>query len=131
MTEFKKSIPPRPSPVPPQKGDPERKRLAALFLIPLVFFLILQLFVFPNIEVKRIPYSDFYQMVQHNPETHEITSAEMVEDVIRGKTAKGEFFQVNLPPNDPEMIPILRRNVPQFTVNPPQVFWRNLLYSVM
>src|SRR5207237_4643711 len=55
----------------------------------------------------------------------------LVEDAILGKLKNGNYFQVNIPANDPEMIPILRRNVPQFTVNPPQVFWKNLLYSVM
>ncbi|MBI3306856.1 MAG: ATP-dependent zinc metalloprotease FtsH [Candidatus Omnitrophica bacterium] len=55
----------------------------------------------------------------------------MVEDIIRGKLKTGAYFQVHVPTNDPELMPLLRKNVPQFTINPPQVFWRNLVYSVL
>ena len=126
------SIKPGNMPPPPGKGtDPERKRLVALFLIPLIFFLILQLFVFPNIDINRVPYAEFFQMVERNPQTGEIASCELVEDILRGKLKTGAYFQVNVPPSDPELIPFLRRNIPSFTVNPPQVFWRNLVYSVL
>ena len=132
MADFKGTPSVQSGSTPPQKGgDPEKKRLAALFLIPLVFFLVLQFLVFPNIEVSRMPYSEFYQMIQRNPQTGEIVSCEMVEDVIRGKLKNGGYFQVNVPENDPELFPTLRRNVPSFTINPPQLFWRNLLYSVL
>ncbi len=132
MSEIKKNIPRSPSAPGPQKGgDPEKKRLMALFLVPLIFFLVLQVFIFPNIEVNRIPYAEFYAMVQNNPQTGEIISCELVEDIIRGKLKNNTYFQVNIPPQDPELIPTLRRNVPNFSVNPPQLFWRNLLYSVM
>ena len=136
MAELKKNIPPRPSQRgsggSPKKGpDPERKRLVGLFLIPLVFFIILQLFVFPNIDVKRIPYSEFFQLVERNAQTGDIVSCELVEDVIRGKLKDGSFFQVNIAANDPELIPFLRRKLPNFTINPPQLFWRNLIYSVL
>lgn len=133
MSEVKKDLTVRSNPVPPApKGpDPERKRLVAFFLIPLLFFIILQLFIFPNIDIHRIPYSEFFQMAQRNPQTNEIVSAELVEEVIRGKLKSGTYFQVNLPPNDPELIPLLRRNVTNFAVNLPQVFWRNLIYSVL
>ena len=137
MSEFKSNPQQQPgkqgsNPNGPQKGgDPERKRLAALFLIPLLFFLVLQLFVFPNIDVNQMPYSEFYQKVFNNPQTGEIVSAELVEDVVRGKLSDGAYFQVTITPNDPELFPLLRQNVPQFTVNPPQVFWRNMLYSLL
>ncbi|MBI3314073.1 MAG: ATP-dependent metallopeptidase FtsH/Yme1/Tma family protein [Candidatus Omnitrophica bacterium] len=118
---------------PPKKndGDAERNRLIALFLIPLLFFIILQLFVFPNLDIRQISYSEFFQLINQNPQTQEIVSAEMVEDIIRGKFKSGAYFQVHVPANDPDLIPLLRKNVPQFTVNPPQVFWRNLVYSVL
>ncbi len=117
--------------LPPKGGDPEKRRLIALLLIPLAFFLILQLVIFPNLDVHRISYSEFFQMVQRNPETLEIVSCELVEDTIRGKLKSGTYFQVNIPGGDLELIPLLRRNVPSFAVNPPQMFWRNLIYSVM
>lgn len=132
MSELKKTPRSPVTPVPPKGGgDPEKKRLLALFLVPLIFFLILQVFVFPNIEVHRISYSEFFSMVQRNTETGEIVSAELVEDIVRGKLKNNTYFQVNIPPLDAELIPMLRKTVPGFSVNPPQMFWRNLLYSVM
>ena len=131
MEEFKKT-PQNPSGgnAGPQKGkDPERRRLAVLFLIPLAFFLILQLFV-QNMDVQQMSYSEFFQMLGQNSQTGEIVSADMVEGVIRGRFKGGGYFQVHVPDNDPELIPMLRRNVQNFAVNPPQIFWRNLVYSV-
>ncbi|MBI4358703.1 MAG: ATP-dependent zinc metalloprotease FtsH [Candidatus Omnitrophica bacterium] len=82
-------------------------------------------------EMRQLSYSTFYEMVSNNPATGDIESAELVENMVRGKLKDGSYFQVNTPGNDPELIPILRRNVTNFNVNPPQVFWRNLLYSVL
>ena len=132
MDEFKKNPEPsRQTDTPPRKGkDPERRRLAALFLIPLVFLLVLQFFV-SNMDVHQISYSEFFQLLNQNPETGEIVSAELMEGgVVHGKLKAGGFFQVHVPEGDPELIPLLRRNVPSFVINPPQVFWKNLVYSV-
>lgn len=115
-----------------QKGpDFERRRLIAFLVIPLVFFVLLQIFVLPKMELKQLSYSAFYDLLSRNPTTGEIESAELVENTVRGKLKDGTFFQVNTPDNDPELIPLLRRNVQNFTISPPQVFWRNLIYSVL
>lgn len=117
--------------MPPKKGmDPEKKRLAALFLIPLAFFIVLQLLGGMNVNVQQMSYSEFFQLVQRNPQTGDIVSAEMVENIVRGKLKDGSYFQIHVPLADAELIPLLRHNIPSFTVNPPQVFWRNLIYSV-
>ncbi len=116
----------------PQGGpDPERRRLIAFLVIPLVFFVALQFFVLPRVEVKQLSYSEFFDMVSRNATTGEIESAELVENTVRGKLKNGAWFQVNTPTGDSELIPLLRKNLPHFNVNPPQMFWRNLLYSVM
>lgn len=114
--------------VPP---DPDRRKFITFLLVPLVLFIILQLFVLPSFELKRLSYSEFYELVERNLSTHEITSAELVENTIRGKLRSGAYFQVNIPMSDPELIPLLRRNVPEFVINAPQDFWRNLIYSVL
>ncbi|MBI3999530.1 MAG: AAA family ATPase, partial [Candidatus Omnitrophica bacterium] len=82
-------------------------------------------------ELKQLSYGAFYELLSNNPATGEIESAELVENTIRGKLRDGSYFQVNTPGSDPELIPLLRRNVVNFNVNPPQLFWRNLIYSVM
>ena len=117
---------------PSQKGpDSERRRLIAFLVIPLIFFILLQIFVLPKMEMKQLSYSTFYEMLSNNPSTGEIESAELIENIVRGKLKDGTYFQVNTPINDLELIPLLRRNVTNFNVNPPQVFWRNLVYSVL
>lgn len=112
-------------------SDPNRKRMIIMFLIPLVFFVVLQLFVLPSFEFKRLSYSEFYDLLERNVTSREIASAELVENTIRGKLKSGSYFHVNIPLNDPELIPILRRNVPEFIVSSAQSFWKNLLYSVL
>ena len=117
---------------PSQKGpDSERRRLIAFLVIPLIFFVLLQIFVLPKMEMKQLSYSAFYEMLTKNSASGEIESAELVESMVRGKFKDGTYFQVNTPDNDPELIPLLRRNVQNFNVNPPRVFWRNLIYSVL
>ena len=133
MSEFKQNFP---SPAAPQKpGDKkspesERKKLAALFAIPLLFFLVLQVFFVKNIEITQMSYAEFFQILQTNRETGEIVTAEMVEGVVRGKLKNGSVFQVHVPLNDVELLPTLRKNVTDFAINPPETFWRNLVYSV-
>ena len=111
--------------------DPGRRKLIIFLTIPLVFFVILQLFVLPSFEVKRLSYGEFYQLVESNPVSKEIVSAELVEGTVHGKLRSGAYFQVNIPINDPEIIPILRRNVPEFVVDAAPSFWKNLIYSVL
>ncbi|MBI4115480.1 MAG: ATP-dependent metallopeptidase FtsH/Yme1/Tma family protein [Candidatus Omnitrophica bacterium] len=111
--------------------DPGRKRLILFLVVPLIFFIILQLFTFPSFEVKHLSYSEFFDLVEKNPAAQEVVSAELVENTVRGKLRSGAYFQVNIPIVDPELIPLLRRNIPEFTVNAPQAFWRNLIYSVL
>ncbi|MBI4398462.1 MAG: ATP-dependent zinc metalloprotease FtsH, partial [Candidatus Omnitrophica bacterium] len=91
----------------------------------------LQFIIFPEIDVKKISYSEFYEMANRNPQTHEIVSSEMVENVIRGKLSSGNYFLVNVPMNDVELIPLLRKNIGNFTVSPPKTFLKNLIYSLL
>ena len=67
-----------------KQPDPDRKRMAVFFLIPLIFFILLQLLL-PHMEVKQISYSEFYSLVAENQTTGNIISCEMADNVIRGK----------------------------------------------
>ncbi len=121
-----------PTPDSPQKGpNNDRSRFITFAIVTLAFFVVLQFLVFPEIELKRLAYSEFFDTVARNSESHEIVSCEMVENVIRGKLSNGAYFQVNVPFNDPELIPLLRKNVKDFSVNPPKIFWRNVIYSLL
>ncbi len=111
--------------------EPDKIRLLVLGGIALLFFVFLQFVIFPEIDVKKLNYSEFFEMANRNPETHEIASCELVDNVIRGKLASGSYFQVNVPINDLELIPLLRKNVSNFSVNPPKTFFKNLIYSLL
>lgn len=118
-------------PVGGSRGPNDRSRFIMFAIITLAFFVVLQFVVFPEIELKRFTYSEFFDMLMRNPQTNEIASCELVENVIRGKLSNGAFFQVNVPFADLELIPLLRRNVRDFSVNPPKLFWRNVIYSLL
>lgn len=131
---FKPPDPLRKGKTPQQPGfnlEPDKLRILILGGIALAFFMLLQFVIFPEIDVKKISYSQFYEIVNRNPQTHEIVSCELVENVIRGKLTSGAYFHVNIPMNDLEIIPLLRRNVANFSVNPPRVFFKNLVYSLL
>ncbi len=117
-------------PTPPGKMDPDRKRMTLFFLVPLIFFLFLQFFVVPR-DIRQVSYSEFYEMVTQNPTTGEIVSCELLDNMIRGQLRSGGYFQVTIPLNDLELIPLLRKSVPQFRVGQEQTFWKNLVYSVL
>lgn len=121
------------TPLPPKKNgnDNEKRRMAIFFLIPLVFFLALQMFVIPKMELKQLSYSEFFQMVANNAENEQIDSIELADNMIRGKLKNGSFFQVTVPISDMELIPLIRKNVKEFRIVQEQTFWKNLIYSVM
>ncbi len=112
-------------------GDPEKRRLLAFLLIPLAFILILQIFVLPNFEVKSMPYSEFYKVASNNKQPSQILSAKILEGTVQGQLRSGAYFQVNVPPNDPDLLPMLRENIPSLEIGASQGFFRNLIYSVL
>ncbi len=114
-----------------EKPDKDRTRIIIFALVTLVFFIVLQFVIFPEIEIKKLTYGDFYELLINNLTAENIVSCELVETVVRGKLRDGSYFTVNIPNNDPELVPLLRRNVRHFTINPPQIFWRNVIYSLM
>ena len=68
-----------PTPGSPQKGpNNDRSKFITFAIVTLAFFVVLQFLVFPEIELKRLPYSEFFDTVARNSETHEIVSSEMV-----------------------------------------------------
>jgi len=113
------------------KPEKDRNKIFIFALIVVSVLIIIQFFLFPEIVVKRLSYSEFYEIVNRNADTGKIESAELVENQIRGKFRSGVYFQVNIPPADLDLMPVLRENIPDFSVNPPQVFWRNILYSIL
>ncbi|MBD3426116.1 MAG: ATP-dependent zinc metalloprotease FtsH [Candidatus Omnitrophica bacterium] len=117
----------KPTPEPPQSS----KNLLVWIIIIVGLFYIFQ-WVFSSMEEtsREMTYKEFYETVQTNEQTGTIVSAVMVKDSISGKLSDGRQFNVNIPDEDPELLQLLRKNVPEFDVRPPQTFLANLFYSL-
>ncbi|MFH1552567.1 MAG: ATP-dependent zinc metalloprotease FtsH [Candidatus Omnitrophota bacterium] len=116
-----------PSKEPPQNG----KTLFVWILIIVGLFYIFQ-WVFSSFEEtsRELTYREFYQMVETNDQTGLILSAVKTNERIAGKLSDGKRYDVNIPEEDRELIPLLRKNVPDFDVRPPQTMLSNLFYSL-
>lgn len=79
---------------------------------------------------QEMTYKTFYHTVETNKETGNIISAVKVTDRIMGKLSDGKSFAVNIPEDDPELMKLLRINIPDFDIKPPQTFLSNLFYSL-
>ncbi len=85
-------------------------------------------------EPKKLTYSEFFSTLSNNKETKEIKSLELsedVENVLKGELANGTKFRLNIPKEDKAILDLIRENVTNFTVNPPQTFWPNLIFNLL
>ena len=94
-------------------------------------FLVFQ-WVFSSVEEtsREVTYKTFYQTLETNDQTETIVSAVKINSRVAGKFSDGKTFTVNVPDNDPELIKLLKKNVPDFDIKPPQTFLSNLFYSL-
>ncbi|MEK6732695.1 MAG: ATP-dependent zinc metalloprotease FtsH [Candidatus Omnitrophota bacterium] len=79
---------------------------------------------------KDLSYGEFYRLLQNNKETLAIKSIVKMEDQLKGTLSSGARFNVRIPQEDPELLNLLRNNVPDFDVKPPKTLWANLFYSL-
>ena len=94
-------------------------------------FLVFQ-WVFSTFEDSstELTYKNFYEMTESNPQTRQIESAVLTIDRVTGKLLDGKSFYVNIPLGEQSIITIMRENIPEFDVKPPQTFLSNLFYSL-
>jgi len=85
---------------------------------------------------KELNYSEFYRLVDSNLQDKTIKWVKKTGSEIGGEfTEKGikavgdskQYFKVYMPEEDREMLALLRKNVDQFTVEPPKT-WASMLY---
>jgi cell division protease FtsH len=79
--------------------------------------------------IEELTYGGFYHILTGNDPSKQVVSAELKDNVIKGRLSTGERFSVNIPEQDPELMPLLRNNVPDFKVVPPRVFLQNIFFS--
>src|SRR3989338_2241752 len=78
---------------------------------------------------RQITYSEFYRLLQNNPDTQEIAEARLVEDRVEGRLKNGTGFYVFVPDQDEEILKLLRQNVDKFDVQPPQAGFLGILIA--
>jgi len=80
----------------------------------------------------RASYGEFFQWLLTNQVEHKIQSAYLVENVVHGELSDGRRFLVNIPDQDPDLIRLLREQVPNFRVEPPRTaFWLNFFFNLL
>jgi cell division protease FtsH len=77
---------------------------------------------------KEFSYSEFNRILTESPRM--VKSVTMTEDVLQGDLVNGTKFFVNIPPDDKDMIALLRANAPDFIVKPAKTMWTNLIFSL-
>ena len=124
--DFKKKKPTLPKK--PEKGD---KNLILWILIIVGLFSLFQ-WVFTSFEDSshQMTYKEFYQTVASNAQTGVIASAVKIDDRVSGKFNDGKPFTVNIPHDNAALIELMRENIADFDVKPPQTFLSNLFYSL-
>jgi len=83
---------------------------------------------------KELTYSEFYAILKDNPQTHQIKHVELTEgpdNTLKGTYADGLEFKLNIPQHDDDLIKMVRDNVSDFSVVPPELFWSQLFASML
>ena len=89
-------------------------------------------------QLEKLQYSQFYSLLEKNKDTPVIKSVRMTANDLSGEylpeyTAKTKkaYFQVFVPENDKDLIPLLRQNIKEFVVEPPRTNLINFLISIL
>lgn len=115
---------------PKKKNEEDYSRVIFFVFVVLGFFMLLQIFSWPK-EMSRLSYSTFINMVERNLESHEIEKCELTGNILRGQLSDGQPFTLFVPDNDTSLIPLLAKNIPDFYVNSPNDFLKNIFYSIL
>jgi len=80
--------------------------------------------------LRSMPYGEFYRSLEENPSTQKISKVVIMEEKIGGQLSDGTRFSVNIPPNDTDIIKIIRNNVADVTVKPSKTFLSSIIYAI-
>ena len=110
---------------------PQRSRVVLMLLVSVgIFALMRTLAHYAGQWHRQLTYSEFYRLVQENPSTQEILEARLVEDRIEGRLKDGTGFYVFIPPQDDELLKLLRQHVSTFDVQPSQAGFFGILMAL-
>ncbi len=83
---------------------------------------------------RQMSYTEFYNLLKDNSQTQRIKKVELVEgpeNSIKGQMADGLEFKLNIPQHDEDLVKLVRDNVSDFSVVPPELFWSQLFFQMI
>ncbi len=83
---------------------------------------------------KELTYSDFYKILKDNPQTHQIKHLELTEGpdtTLKGTYSDGLEFKLDIPSHDDDLLKMIKENVSDFSVVPPELFWSQLFFQLI
>lgn len=83
---------------------------------------------------KELSYSEFYSILLTNKETNKIKKLELSEstdNILKGTFQDGSEFRLHIPNKDEKLLDLIRLNVTDFAVVPPQTFWNQLFFQLI
>lgn len=123
----KKDPSPELRPKPPQRSN---SWMIALLVTMGVIAMMRTLSYYATQWNKQITYSEFYRIVEQNPTSKQIATAKLVADRVEGTLQDGTAFYVYVPAQDDELVKLLRHNVQDFDVRPPQAGFFGILIAL-
>jgi cell division protease FtsH len=121
----------------PMKGDktPNGNLLMWVILGVIFMFLMFQQEGGKHaLKTKSMTYTEFYNKLKNNKEITEIKKVELTEGVensVKGVMADGMEFKINIPARDEDLLKLMRDNVKDFSVVPPELFWSQLFIQLI
>jgi cell division protease FtsH len=122
----------------PPKNRPDQPNSNWVFWVVVLFIFLIFMSQSPTMNSvkasRQMTYSEFYSILQNNKETGQIQHLELIESTensLRGGLKDGTEFVLNIPKDDTELFKVIRENVADFSVMPPQLFWSQVFFSFM
>lgn len=122
----------------PSKNRPEQPNGNWVFWVAVLFIFLIFMSQSPTMNSvkasRQMTYGEFYSILHNNKETGQIQHLELIESTensLRGVLKDGTEFALNIPRDDPELFKVIRENVADFSVMPPQLFWSQMFFSFM
>ena len=110
---------------------PNRPRWLWLFAVSLAMVAVMRLVShYAGQRHRQLSYSEFYHLLVENPSTKNIGEARLLDGRVEGRLTDGTRFYVYMPASDDEVLRLLRTNVPNFDIQPPQAGFFAILMAL-
>ncbi|MCK5178795.1 MAG: hypothetical protein KAR32_04635, partial [Candidatus Omnitrophica bacterium] len=123
--------------MPPNKNAPKQPNNNWVFLVILGFIFLILMSQNDSMttmgKYQELSYNSFYKILEGesgNLRIKEIKLIESTENTLEGTFDDGTQFKVVIPQNyDDALIELIRANVDDFSINPPDLLWSQIFFS--